>query len=233
VIEVWNVASEQALRLRAHLSGLDGLVHLVAAVRRLFDLDADPKPIDRHLARDPRLRPLVRARRGLRVPGAVDPFELGVRAILGQLVSVARATALSGALVEAFGRPVPGIGALGLTHLFPSAATIAEADLGSLGVPRARIRALQGFAESIATGAIALDRAAGLDDAVNRLCALPGIGPWTAQYIAMRACAERDAFPATDLAIRRELGADPEAEAEPWRPWRAYGALHIWTAHTA
>jgi len=233
VIEVWNVASEQALRLRAHLAGLDGLVHLVAGVRRLFDLDADPKPIDRRLARDARLRPLVRARKGLRVPGAVDPFELGVRAILGQQVSVARATALSGALVDAFGQSVPGIGALGLTHLFPGAATIAGADLGALGVPSARIRALQGFAEAIATGSIALDRAAGLDDAVAALCALPGVGPWTAHYIAMRACAERDAFPASDLAIRRELGPDPEAEAEQWRPWRAYGAMHIWAAHAA
>ena len=100
-------AREQALHLRAHLPSIDGLVHLVAGVRRLFDLDADPKAIDRHLARDPRLRPLVRARKGLRVPGALDPFELGVRAILGQQVSVARATALSGALVEQLGRPVP------------------------------------------------------------------------------------------------------------------------------
>jgi AraC family transcriptional regulator of adaptative response / DNA-3-methyladenine glycosylase II len=233
VIEVWNVASEQALRLRAHLASLDGLVHLVAGVRRLFDLDADPKPIDRRLARDSRLRPLVRARKGLRVPGAVDPFELGVRAILGQQVSVARATALSGALVDAVGRSVPGIGALGLTHLFPSAATVADADLGALGVPGARIRALHGFAEAISTGSIALDRAAGLDDTVTALRALPGVGPWTAQYIAMRACAERDAFPASDLAIQRELGADPEAEAERWRPWRAYGAMHIWTAHAA
>ncbi len=233
VIEVWNVASEQALRLRAHLSGLQGLVHLVAAVRRLFDLDADPKPIDRRLARDPRLAPLVRSRRGLRVPGAVDAFELGVRAILGQQVSVARATALSGKLVGAFGEPVPGIGALGLTHLFPSAATIADADLASLGVPGARIRALQGFAEAVATESIALDRAAGLDEVVTALCALPGIGPWTAHYIAMRACAERDAFPASDLAIRRELGAVPEAAAETWRPWRAYGAMHIWAAHAS
>jgi AraC family transcriptional regulator of adaptative response / DNA-3-methyladenine glycosylase II len=233
VIEVWNVANEQALRLRAHLSSLEHLVHLVAAVRRLFDLDADPKPIDRSLARDPRLAPLVRARKGLRVPGAVDPFELGVRAILGQQVSVARATALSGRLVDALGEPVPGIGALGLTHLFPSAATIADADLTSLGVPGARVRALQAFAEALATDAIALDRAVGLDDVVGALCALPGIGPWTAHYIAMRACAERDAFPAADLAIRRELGDDPEAAAERWRPWRAYGAMHIWTAHAS
>src|SRR5260221_3931563 len=149
VIEVWNVATEQALRLRVHLAGLEGLVHLVGAVRRLFDLDADPKAIDRRLARDPRLAPLVRARKGLRVPGAVDAFELGVRAILGQQVSVARATALSGTLVDALGEPVPGIGALGLTHLFPSAETVADADLSSLGVPSARIRALQGFPEAI------------------------------------------------------------------------------------
>lgn len=233
VIEVENVPREQALRLRAHLPSLDGLVHLVGAVRRLFDLDAEPKSIDRRLARDPRLAPLVRARRGLRVPGAVDAFELGVRAILGQQVSVARATALSGKLVDAFGEPVPGIGALGLTHLFPSAATIADADLASLGVPGARIRALQGFAEAVATESIALDRAAGLAEVVAALCALPGIGPWTAHYIAMRACAERDAFPASDLAIRRELGADPESAAEAWRPWRAYGAMHIWAAHAS
>ena len=102
VIEVWDVPREQALRLRAHLPAIDGLVHLVGGVRRLFDLDADPKVVDHHLVRDERLRPLVRAKKGLRVPGALDPFELGVRAILGQQVSVARATVLSGVLVEAF-----------------------------------------------------------------------------------------------------------------------------------
>ena len=232
VIEVWNVASEQALRLRVHLPALDGLVHLVAGVRRLFDLDADPKVIDRHLARDARLRPLVRARKGLRVPGAVDAFELGVRAILGQQVSVARATVLAGSLVTAFGEPVPGITALGLTHVFPDAAVIAGADLGSLGVPAARIRAIQGFAAAVASGSIALDRSAGLDDVVAELCAIPGIGPWTAHYIAMRACGERDAFPASDLAIRRVLGPEPEVAAKGWRPWRAYGAMHVWSSLT-
>ncbi len=99
-------------------------------------------------------------------------------------------------------------------------------------MPGARIRALQGFAEAVATGAIVLDRTAGLDEVVRALCDLPGIGPWTAHYVAMRACAERDAFPASDLALRQALGADPEAAAEAWRPWRAYGALHIWSAHT-
>jgi AraC family transcriptional regulator, regulatory protein of adaptative response / DNA-3-methyladenine glycosylase II len=230
VVEVWNVPSEQALRLRAHLPALDGLVHLVAGVRRLFDLDADPRTVDRHLARDPRLKPLVRAHKGLRVPGAVDPFELGVRAILGQQVSVARATALTGALVREFGEPVAGLAALGLTHVFPGAETVAGADLRPLGVPGTRVRALQSLAGAIASGSIALDRASGLDDAVAALCALPGIGPWTANYVAMRACAERDAFPAGDLALRRALGDDPAAAAEVWRPWRAYGAMHVWSA---
>jgi 3-methyladenine DNA glycosylase/8-oxoguanine DNA glycosylase len=98
-------------------------------------------------------------------------------------------------------------------------------------VPAARIRALQGFAEAVASGSISLDRASGLAEVVASLCSLPGIGPWTANYVAMRACAQRDAFPAKDLALQRVLGADPAAAAEAWRPWRAYGAMHLWAAH--
>jgi AraC family transcriptional regulator of adaptative response / DNA-3-methyladenine glycosylase II len=231
VIEVWDVPREQALHLRAHLPAIEGLVHLVAGVRRLFDLDADPKVIDRHLSRDPRLRPLVRAHRGMRVPGALDPFELGVRAILGQQVSVPRATALSGALVQQLGRPVGGVAPLGLTHEFPKAAVVAGADLSTLGLTTARVRALHGFAEAIACGRLTLDRGTGLDETVRALCDVPGIGPWTANYVAMRACGERDAFPASDLALKKELGDDPALAAEAWRPWRAYAAMHIWAAH--
>ena len=233
VIEVWDVPRERALRLRVHLPAIEGLVHLVAGVRRLFDLDADPKVIDRHLAKDDRLRPLVRARKGLRVPGALDPFELGVRAIFGQQVSVARATALAGGLVEQFGRPVRGIAPLGLTHEFPKAAVVARADLSHLGLTAARARALQGFAAAFASGGLALDRGTGLEETVSSLCALPGIGPWTANYVAMRACGERDAFPSSDLALKQELGDDPTAVAEAWRPWRAYAAMHIWASHAA
>jgi AraC family transcriptional regulator of adaptative response / DNA-3-methyladenine glycosylase II len=228
VIEVWDVPREQALRLRVHLPSIDDLVHLVAGVRRLFDLDADPKVIDRHLARDDRLRPLVRAHRGLRVPGALDPFELGVRAILGQQVSVARATALAGALVDQLGKPVRGIAPLGLTHQFPTAKTVARADLTPLGLTGARRDAIAGFAAAMARGELVLDRGAGLEETVRALCALPGVGPWTANYVAMRACGERDAFPASDLALRKVLGPDPAAAAEGWRPWRAYGAMHCW-----
>jgi AraC family transcriptional regulator of adaptative response / DNA-3-methyladenine glycosylase II len=228
VIEVWDVPREQALHLRAHLPSIEGLVHLVAGVRRLFDLDADPKAIDRHLARDARLRPLVHANKGMRVPGALDPFELGVRAILGQQVSVSRATALAGRIVEQFGSPVQGIAALGLTHEFPKPSVIARGDLSAVGLTGARIRALQGFAGAMARRELTLDRGSGLEETVRALCALPGIGPWTANYIAMRACGERDAFPASDLALRKVLGDDPEVVAAPWRPWRAYAAMHIW-----
>jgi AraC family transcriptional regulator of adaptative response / DNA-3-methyladenine glycosylase II len=230
VIEVWDAPREQALHLRVHLPAIDGLVHLVAGVRRLFDLDADPKVIDKHLSRDERLRPLVRAQRGLRVPGALDPFELGVRAILGQQVSVGRATALAGALVQQVGRPVRGLAPLGLAHQFPTPKAVARADLSGVGLTNARRDALQGFARAYARGDLVLDRGAGLEETVRALCALPGIGPWTANYVAMRACGERDAFPASDLALRKILGSDPDTAAEPWRPWRAYGAMHVWQA---
>jgi AraC family transcriptional regulator of adaptative response / DNA-3-methyladenine glycosylase II len=228
VIEVWDEPERSTLRLRVHLPTFDGLVHLLASVRRLFDLDADPSVIDTALARDRMLRPLVRARRGVRVPGAIDPLEVSVRAVLGQQVSVAGATTLAGRVVERFGTPVPGIAALGLTHLFPDAATLAKADLTEVGVTGARARAVNELARAIATGDLELHRARDLDHTLAELQALPGFGPWTAHYVAMRACGERDAFPASDLGLRRILGDDASARAEGWRPWRAYGAIQIW-----
>jgi AraC family transcriptional regulator, regulatory protein of adaptative response / DNA-3-methyladenine glycosylase II len=170
----------------------------------------------------------VRARKGVRVPGSVDPFEVSVRAVLGQQISVAGATTLSGRLVEQFGTPVPGIGALGLTHLFPGPETLAGADLSTVGLTRARARTITELARAVAVGDIALRRGRDLDHTVAELQSLTGFGPWTAQYVAMRACGERDAFPASDLGLRHALGADPTQRAEPWRPWRAYGAIHLW-----
>ncbi len=228
VVEVWDEPERDALRVRLHLPAVDGLVHLITNLRRLFDLDADPTVIDAALARDKTLRPLVRARRGIRVPGSIDPFELSVRAVLGQQVSVRGATTLAGRLVERFGTPVPGLGALGLTHLFPDAAILAGAELTEIGLTRARARTLNGLAEAVATGALELDRARDLEHTVAELESLPGFGPWTANYVALRACGERDAFPASDLGLRHALGDDPAARAESWRPWRAYGAIHLW-----
>jgi AraC family transcriptional regulator of adaptative response / DNA-3-methyladenine glycosylase II len=232
VIEVWNRPADDALLLRAHLPEIEGLVHLVAGVRRLFDLDADPDAIDTALARDRILRPLVRARRGLRVPGTTDPFEIGVRAVLGQQITVAGATRLAGRLVAATGHPVAGIGPLGLTHRFPGADELAKADLTSIGIQKARARAITALAEAVAHDDIELGPGHGLEATVAALRALPGFGDWTAQYVAMRGCGERDAFPATDLGVCRALGADAAARAEAWRPWRAYGAMHLWSAES-
>jgi AraC family transcriptional regulator of adaptative response / DNA-3-methyladenine glycosylase II len=233
VIEVRNAATERALRLRAHLPAFDGIVHLVAGVRRLFDLDADSTAIDAALRRDPYLRPSVKRRPGLRVPGSIDPFEIGVRAILGQQITVAGATKLAGRLVAAHGTPVPGIEPLGLTHLFPTAEALAAAALDDVGLTKARSRAVAAFADAVATGKIDLSTGRDLSETVAALCSIPGVGDWTAHYIAMRGAGERDAFLDTDLGLRKALGPDPAARAEAWRPWRAYGALHVWVDEQA
>jgi AraC family transcriptional regulator of adaptative response / DNA-3-methyladenine glycosylase II len=207
-------------------------VHLVSQVRRMFDLDAEPELIDAHLARDAFLRPLVRANRGLRVPGTIDPVELGVRAILGQQVSVGHATRLAGRVVAAYGTPVAGLEALGLTHLFPEPATLAAAPVAEIGMPGSRAAAIRTFAAAT----VPLDGSLGLDALVSELRGLPGVGEWTAQYIAMRAARERDAFPASDLGLRHALGGDTPAvaaRAAAFRPWRAYAAMHLWCGPAA
>src|SRR5213078_2986929 len=179
--------------------------------------------------------PLVARRPGLRVPGAWDAFELAVRAVLGQQVTVRGATTLTGRLVRTFGTPLDPPED-GLTHLFPRPAVLAP-----LGLPRARAATIRALAGGVARGELVLDASRGLEDAVARLAAVPGIGAWTAHYIAMRALGEPDAFPAADLGLRRALGngAGPLAparvaeRAEAWRPWRAFAAMLLWTALAA
>jgi AraC family transcriptional regulator of adaptative response / DNA-3-methyladenine glycosylase II len=180
------------------------------------------------------LGPLLRKRPGLRVPGTWDPYETGVRAILGQQVSVAGANTLAGRLVEQAGTPVPGLERFGLTHVFPSPATLAEADLSDVGLTTARAAAVGSFARAVAEDTIRLDRSVGLDGLASSIQAIEGLGSWTAQYIALR-LGERDAWPATDLGLRRALGgsASPADLAERWRPWRALAATHLWLADPA
>ena len=221
--------------LRAHLPHWYGLIHMVERARRIVALDAPITDATRHLAGDPLLGPRVGARPGLRVPGTWDPFETGVRAIVGQQVSVRGATTITGRIVERLGDPVPGLGELGLTHVFPTPEALAEADLSGLGLTTARAEAVRGFARAVAVGDIRLDRSLPLDDFVASVTAVPGLGPWTAHYLALR-LGERDAFPATDLGIRHallRLSPEPveaaEAVAEPWRPWRALAAVHLWS----
>jgi AraC family transcriptional regulator of adaptative response / DNA-3-methyladenine glycosylase II len=213
---------------RLRLPDLSDLGTLVASLRRLLDLDADPASVDVVLSGDRALAPLVTARPGLRVPGAVEGFELAVRAIVGQQVSVAGARTLAGRLVEAYGQPLEEPDGT-LSRAFPRAQVMAEADLDgpALGLTGARVRALRALAVEIAQGRLSLDPGGDRDEARARLRTLPGVGAWTAEYVSMRALADPDAWPSTDLVLRRRLaarGGDPER----WRPWRAYGALHLW-----
>ncbi|MEI7571668.1 MAG: AlkA N-terminal domain-containing protein [Phenylobacterium sp.] len=215
------------------------LPRVLAQVRRVFDLALDPEPVLAHLGEDPDLGPLLAQRPGLRAPGAWDGFELAVRAILGQQVSVTAARGLAGRLAERHGVRLDFEPArrFGLDRLFPGPERLAGIDPESLPMPRARGRALAAIAQVALEDGQLFGPGQDLESAVRRLTALPGIGAWTAQYIAMRALREPDAFPHSDLALLR-AAADPEgrrpspeallARAEAWRPWRAYAAAHLW-----
>lgn len=227
------------VRATLRLGDLRDLTAAVARVRRLLDLDADPQAVDAHLGRDPILAPLVAARPGLRVPGAVDGFEIAMRAVVGQQVSVAGAVTTVARLAAARGRRL-GQPEGGLTHLFPTAAEVAGTDPEGLPMPRARGRALVGLAEAVAAGRISFDPGADRDQTCAALLELDGIGPWTVADIALRALGDPDAFPGTDLGVRRAIArrAGAGAAAAPviaarssaWRPWRAYATVHLWTA---
>lgn len=222
-----------------HTEAVGILATVVARLRHLFDLDADMSVIDSHLAGSPDLAQRVKARPGIRVPGAWDDFELAVRAILGQQVSVAAATTMAGRLASAHGQPLPpaiGRNTGGVTHLFPPPPIPATADLTAIGLPRRRAGALNSLAAALTAEPGLLGTGETLEDRVARLCRLPGIGPWTAHYIAMRTLREPDAFPSADLGLMRALQTPsgrptPDAVrrmAEAWRPWRAYAALRLW-----
>jgi AraC family transcriptional regulator of adaptative response / DNA-3-methyladenine glycosylase II len=233
-----------ALRAVIRFPRLATLPVIIARLRRVFDLGADPETIGAHLAEDPALAPLVKSRPGLRVPGAWDGFELAVRAVLGQQITVTAAVALAGKLVAAYGVPmqVDAEAGLGLTHVFPYPGPIAGADLATLGMPRARARALSAIAAAVVADPQIFGPTRPLDAAIAQLRALDGIGEWTAHYIAMRAMREPDAFPAADIALLRAMAdadghrptpRDLLTRAERWRPWRAYAAQHLWAAAAA
>ncbi|GHF25558.1 DNA-3-methyladenine glycosylase [Streptomyces mashuensis] len=217
------------LDCRLHLTDPRDLATAVQRVRRLFDLDADPCAVAAHLGADPRLAPLVAARPGLRSPGAADGEELAVRAVLGQQVTVAAAARLGARLVAAYGKPLPAPDG-GLTHLFPDPDSLAGADLAELGMPDARRRTLRTLATALADGTVALDAGADRDEAERALVALPGIGPWTAGYVRMRALGDPDVFLPGDAGVRHGLTALGGAltDAAAWRPWRSYALHHLW-----
>jgi AraC family transcriptional regulator of adaptative response / DNA-3-methyladenine glycosylase II len=237
-VTVHPAFEKNALNAVVQFPKLSALPQIIARLRRVFDLAADPDAIALQLVKDPALAPLVAARPGLRVPGAWDGFELAVRAVLGQQITVPGAIRLAGALVIRFGEPLrEPDGAL--THVFPNPAALTGADPASMGMPRARGAALLAVAAAVVADPHIFAAGRSLEEAVAQLRALPGIGEWTAQYIAMRQLREPDAFPAADIGLLRAMadsaGLRPTASAllaraETWRPWRAYAAQHLWAS---
>lgn len=235
ILEIEPLADIHALAVHLCLDDLSDLSQIVQRCRNLFDLDADPAAIAAILGADPIIAPLVEKRPGLRIPGSINGFELAVRAIIGQQVSIAGARTLAGRLVAAHGDHLSEPkGAL--THFFPTPEQILNADPTTRGMPRTRAAALQALARAVAEGDLVLDRDADREQTMDQLLKLPGVGPWTASYIAMRALGDPDAFPGTDLAIQKalkqhDIATDPKGlarRAEAWRPWRAYVTYHLW-----
>jgi AraC family transcriptional regulator of adaptative response / DNA-3-methyladenine glycosylase II len=225
-----------ALTLDVCLTDSRELMTLVERVRRMFDLDANPRAIQQTLARDPLLAARIDTAPGLRLPGSWDPFETAVRAVVGQQISVKGAVTQLGRIARLFGTPYDGGGDPRLTRLFPVADELAAADLAALGMPEKRKGTLRQISRLIASGALQLDAAGELSGFVDTLNAIPGIGDWTANTIALRALGEPDAFPASDLGIikalqegeRRPTVRQVIERAEAWRPWRAYAAAYLW-----
>lgn len=230
---------QNVLHVELAPSLLPVLTPLLARLRRLFDLDANPSVIEAHLLRDRRLAPLIKAAPGLRIPGTLDGFELALRAVLGQQITVKAATTVFGRFAQFFGEPVetpfPG-----LDRVAPSAEAIADARLQQIierGLTRRRAETVQSLARAVAMGRLKLEPSANPEETVAALDDLPGIGPWTIQYISMRALANPDAFPDSDLGLLKALSfkqpAKLAAAAESWRPWRAYAAIHLWNSYSA
>jgi AraC family transcriptional regulator of adaptative response / DNA-3-methyladenine glycosylase II len=222
-----------ALAVSIQFPDVRALPEIVRRVNALFDLGAHPASISAHLATDPLLSPSVERRPGLRVPGAWDGFEMAVRAILGQQISVSAATKLAGTLVAALGRPLKDS-----RFAFPSAAVVSESNLAFLGMPEARKRTIRALAEAVAGNPAFFDPVQPLDSAIEQMRTIPGIGDWTAHYIAMRSLRQPDAFPAQDAGLLRALSKQGIAisakellkKSEAWRPWRAYATLHLWSS---
>ncbi len=242
-VEIAHLPERDSLDVTIRFPSVRALPAIVSRIRRVFDLGADVLTIGAHLARDPLLAPLIAGRPGLRAPGGWDGFELAVRAVLGQQVTVEAGRRLAGRLVEICGAEIPADQRTdpALTHAFPTAAQVAAADLSPMGMPGARKRALTAVAQAALADPALFEPQGSVEETVARLRAIPGIGEWTAQYIALRAVRETDAFPASDVGLLRGAARDgirPSPTdllglAEPWRPWRAYAAQHLWMADGA
>ncbi|MDJ0835771.1 MAG: AlkA N-terminal domain-containing protein [Acidobacteriota bacterium] len=236
-LHIQHLADKHAFALTVRLDRIEALLEIVARVRRILDLDANVQAIQATQQSDPLLASLLERFPGTRLPGAWDPFEFAVRAVLGQQISVKAATTIAGRIAERIGPALSeSEGGDGINRFFPTADEMAGADLSDLGLTRKRTETLAGLRTAIADGRVRLEVGHDLEHFIADLCALPGIGPWTAHYIAMRGLSEPDAFPEADLGIIKALSPPGErlslkqlrARAEGWRPWRAYAAMLLW-----
>jgi AraC family transcriptional regulator of adaptative response / DNA-3-methyladenine glycosylase II len=229
--EVSLAEGRDALLLRISFGDPQSLFFIVERVRAMFDLNADWSAIVQNLKSDPILHAAVEAHPGIRVPGCWDGFELAVRAILGQQVTVKGATTMAGRIASRFGRPFSGPS--GLAHIFPAPEVLANVPLADIGLTGARVETIRALARAVCSGRIDFGASASSEWFLNQFCEISGIGKWTAQYVAMRAMGEPDAFPSSDLGLLRAMGLessrDLEARAESWRPWRAYAAMYLWS----
>jgi AraC family transcriptional regulator, regulatory protein of adaptative response / DNA-3-methyladenine glycosylase II len=240
-VRVSHLPKKNNLSVTIQFPNVQALPAILIRVRRVFDVGADIETIDAHLSNDSHLAPFVARRPGLRAPGGWDGFELAIRAIFGQQVTVVAARRLAGQLVSLHGKPVPRLLEThpGLTHTFPTAKRVASVESIELGMPQARIRTLKAMAEAAIRDPNLFRPLGTIEEAIAQLRAIPGIGEWTAQYIALRAIRETDAFPTSDIGLLRgiaKVDGEPTTptsllqRAETWRPWRAYAAQHLWSA---
>ena len=233
-IQIRQAGTRPAIDLEVRFPDSRALLVIVERVRRMFDLGADPSVIAEQLAGDRLLGPLIKRHPGIRTPGAWDGFELSVRAILGQQISVAAATTIAGRLARRFGTAVDATD--GLDRIFPAPEQLAHAPIEEVGVIAARAETIRLLARAVTAGTVTFSMASTSQEVTSALQALPGIGPWTAQYIAMRALGEPDAFPSGDLILKRMAGDCTaralEERSRNWRPWRAYAVMLLWQAAT-
>jgi AraC family transcriptional regulator, regulatory protein of adaptative response / DNA-3-methyladenine glycosylase II len=236
LIEVSLDQDRNSLVARVQCESPRSLFSISERIRAMFDLNADWASILNGLRADSALAQRLQSIPGLRVPGCWDPFELAVRAILGQQITVRAASTLAGRIAAEFGEPFAG--PAGITRIFPSPQVLAEADIASIGMPRSRAETIRRLARAVCDHKVCFDHIGDCDSFLSQLCEIPGIGDWTAQYIAMRALREPDAFPSGDVALLRTLGLTSSRQldqrAEAWRPWRAYAVMCLWqtSAHT-
>lgn len=238
VIKVQPHEKKRALRLQVSPGLAQGLFSIVENVKRIFDLKAFPHEIADHLEKDGLLANLVAANPGLRLPGAWDGYELTIRAILGQQVSVKAANTLAGRIVKEYGERLEEPNGGGLESIFPTPQRLAKAKLDKIGLTGQRAKAIRGVSRAVNSGELKFDGAATPEDTAAVLVSIPGIGDWTAQYVAMRALGNPDAFPSSDLGLRKAMSngqglispAVLRKKSEVWRPWRSYAAIYLWSS---